>query len=251
MSSSAQFWLTNNAGSDRMLIPVLPEKIDVGHGSSNQSVSVAGLGEITIIQDRDAITYKWSSHFPAVHHQGCSCTAAELKDPQEYKDKIAEWIESTKPVKFIATGCGINQYCSIEQFDYYEKGGDPDTLYYSIQLKEYREVTIRQLDTTPQVETPVDDGKTEETPTKKAAQTGKVKTNASRLNLRASNSTSSKVLKKMPNGSEVEILGKMGNWYKVSYNGTIGYAYKSYIKVDKKQTASASASESVNYPTGS
>ena len=235
MSSSCQFWLTGNAGSDRMLIPVLPDRVDVGHGSQNQSVSVAGLGEITIIQDRNAITYKWSSHFPARYHQGCSTTA--LWNPLAYCSKIEEWIASTKPVKFIATGCGINCYCSIEQFDYYEKGGDPDTLYYTISLKEYRAVFIRQLDTTPMIETPVpqandssDDSGGASTKTDETRQ-GKVKTQGGRLHLRADASTSSQILDKMPNGSTMTVLGQKGDWYKVEYGGVQGWAYKDYVKL--------------------
>ena len=236
MSSSCQFWLTNNAGSDRMQIPVLPDKINVTHGASNQTVSVAGLGEIVIIQDRNAIVYKWSCHFPAHYHQGCSTT--DLWNPTAYRDKIEEWIDSTKPIKFIATGCGINQYCSIEQFDYYEKGGDPDTLYYTIALKEYRAPVVRQLDVKPSVETPVENKtaaaaeSSEEPATKKeTTQKGKVRTNGGRLMLRAGSSTSSQILAKMPNGSSLTILSQKGDWYKVEYNGTTGYAYGGYIKL--------------------
>ena len=233
MSSSCQFWLTNNAGSDRMLIPVLPDKVDVRHGSQNQSVSVAGLGEITIIQDRSAISYSWSCHFPAHWHQGCSTTS--LLSPLAYRDKIEEWIASGKPVKFIATGCGINVYCSIEQFDYYEKGGDPDTIYYTITLKEYRTILVRQLDTSPIAETPISAGDSTEDDTAVAAQEetkpGKVKTDGSRLNLRSDTSTSSDILLRMPNGSSLEVISKVGSWYKVIYNGVTGYAHSSCVRV--------------------
>ena len=36
-------------------------------------------------------------------------------------------------------------YVTIESFDVYEQGGDVGTLYYTVRLKEYREVKIRQI----------------------------------------------------------------------------------------------------------
>jgi TP901 family phage tail tape measure protein len=50
------------------------------------------------------------------------------------------------------------------------------------------------------------------------------------LNLRASASTSGKVLEVMPKGAKVEYLGMENGWAKVKYNGKIGYAGKSYLK---------------------
>ena len=59
--------------------------------------------------------------------------------------KINTWKASKKPVHLIATACGVDLYCTIESFDYREEGGDPGTYQYSITLKEYREITIRQV----------------------------------------------------------------------------------------------------------
>ena len=36
-------------------------------------------------------------------------------------------------------------YCTIEEFQYSEEGGDPGTYQYSITLKEYREIKVRQV----------------------------------------------------------------------------------------------------------
>ena len=45
----------------------------------------------------------------------------------------------------IATACGVDLYCAIEKFNYSEEGGDPGTYQYDITLKEYREITVRQV----------------------------------------------------------------------------------------------------------
>ncbi len=231
MSSSCQFWITSNAGTDKIRLPVLPEKITISHSAGNDSVSVVGVGEITVIQDRKAIEIEFSCHFPAVYHQGCNYK--EISPPSFYKDKIVQWKSDTSPVKFIVTGSDINMFCSIESFTYYEQGGDPDTLYYTIKLKEYRSATIRKIDTTPVItpEPPTTPTPPTTTPTPPKYKVGQVKTNGGRLNLRKSKSTSSKSLALIPNKTKLDVVEKSGSWYKCIYNGKTGYCYASYIKI--------------------
>ena len=228
MSSKCQFWFSNNAGSDKVRLPVLPEQITISIDAQNETVKVSGLGEVTIIQDPAAKVYEFSSHFPAVRHQG---SIKNPKAPQVYIDKIEDWYKSKKPIKFTVTGTKINTFCTIEKFSYYEQGGDPDTQYYTISLKEYREVSVRKLDTTPIV--PAKPPAT--TPTGGGSGTqqysdGKVKTNGSRLMLRKKPSTSSSILAKMPNGSKIKIKSKTGSWYAVIYKSKEGYAYAKWVK---------------------
>ena len=232
MSSKCQFWLSNNTGKDKMRLPVLPEQITITHDSSNESVTVAGLGEVTFIQDPTAKTYEWTCWFPAVPHQGS--LKKTLRAPQEYVDKIEEWIASKKPLKFTITGTKINVFCSVESWNYYEKGGDPGMLYYTIKLKEYREIKVRKLDVTPASTGGSGGGSGGSGGGSSGTKTGKVKTNGGRLMLRAKPSTSSKILKKMKNGSKVTITGKSGSWYAVTYSGKKGYAYAKYIKIISK-----------------
>jgi uncharacterized protein YgiM (DUF1202 family) len=223
MSSECQFWISNNAGQDKLRIPVLPEQITVTHDSQNESVMVAGLGEVTIIQDPSAKTFEWSCWFPAKKHQGCIDNPLA---PQAYVDKIEEWIASKKPVKFSITGTKVNLFCSIESWNYYEKGGDPGTFYYTIKLKEYREVKVRKIDLVPTTRIPSGGS----SGGGGGATTGKVKTGGSRLKMYKKKSTSSKVLKKIKNGKTVTINSTSGSWYNITYGGKTGWAKKKYIK---------------------
>jgi nucleoid-associated protein YgaU len=53
---------------------------------------------------------------------------------------------SKKPVRITLTGgMGISMYVTIEDFETSEVGGDPGTIQFKIKLKEYREVTMRQI----------------------------------------------------------------------------------------------------------
>ncbi len=72
-----------------------------------------------------------------------------------------------------------------------------------------------------------------------------VNTSSKSLNLRASASTSAKVIASMPKGASVTVIGdKVGDFYKVNYKGTIGYASASYIKfTSSSQSASPAPAE--------
>lgn len=123
--------------------PVLPEKISVSYGSSNDRLRVCGIGEVTIIQDMDAAAIQFSSFFPKDYFSGCDYK--NFPEPETAATIIILMMQSKKPVRFTITGGGLSMYCTIESFEQYEQGGDPETIYYTIRLREYREVTVRQI----------------------------------------------------------------------------------------------------------
>ena len=143
MSIKYQMWLTYNAEKEKIQLPVLPETFKTKNGSSNESMDITGLGEITIMQSRPALQFSFSSFFPAARFPGLQVSS--ITKPLTLIQKINTWKEGKTPIHFICTACGVDIYCTIEQFDYYEEGGDPGTYQYSITLKEYREITVRQV----------------------------------------------------------------------------------------------------------
>lgn len=143
MTTKYQAWLTFNSEKEKLQLPVLPEMIKVSMGSNDQSVDVAGLGEILVAQNRPATEFSFSSFFPAARFPGLN--VANLSSPKTYRDKITEWKNSTKPVHFIVTGLGIDVYCRIIKFVPSESGGDVGTINYDITLKEYRTPNVRKV----------------------------------------------------------------------------------------------------------
>lgn len=143
MSSNYQIWLTFDGERQRIRLPVLPETINCRCGSYNESVKISGLGEITVMQNRPAYVFSFSSFFPPY---GFSDMLGEnFTRPFELCQQILAWKNSDKPVHFMAAGSNINIFCTIEEFDMSENGGDVGTIYYGIKLKEYREITVRQV----------------------------------------------------------------------------------------------------------
>ncbi len=143
MSIKYQIWLTYNAEKEKIQLPVLPLSFQTKNGSKNDSINVAGLGEITIMQSRPALQFSFSSFFPANKFPGIQ--VRKIIKPLILINKINQWKASNKPVHLIVTACGVNLYVTIENFTYTEEGGDPGTYQYSITLKEYREITVRQI----------------------------------------------------------------------------------------------------------
>lgn len=60
-------------------------------------------------------------------------------------------------------------------------------------------------------------------------QTGRVKTEGGRLNIRVSPDINATVIGHIPNGSKVGVRGQSGDWFLVTYNGIEGYSYAPYI----------------------
>ena len=126
--------ITANNEAEKLSFLELPEDINVSCKEKNKSVDVLGLGEIIVINDRPAITVKFSSVF-----------VAEKCVPQECIDLLIKWKNFKKPVHLIVTGFDINMFCSIESLNYYENGGDVGSIYFTISLKEYREPIIKTI----------------------------------------------------------------------------------------------------------
>lgn len=143
MSIKYQMWLTYNAEKEKIQLPVLPSSFQTTNGSNNDSVNITGLGEIVIMQSRPALQFSFSSFFPATKFPGLQVET--ITKPLTLIQKINEWKASKKPVHFICTACGVDLFATIENFQYSEEGGDPGTYQYSITLKEYREITVRQV----------------------------------------------------------------------------------------------------------
>jgi LysM domain. len=141
MSSKYQMYLKHDS---KFRFPVLPEKIQVTSTSGNDKIRVYGVGEVTIIQDDNAKVIEFSSFFPDSYFPGCNVSSPPK--PKRCVARIKEMQASQKPVRFTLTNkAQISLYCTIESFKYHEVGGDVGTIYYTLKLKEYRAVTVRQI----------------------------------------------------------------------------------------------------------
>jgi nucleoid-associated protein YgaU len=142
MKPKYEIWLTANENRDRLQLPINPPSIDIDAGSQNTSVNVAGLGEVTILQEPGAKVFEFASLFPATY--GPYCETTNIPNPWDAVNFIEKY-KSNTPFRFIITNTPVNMLVSVEDFKYSEKAGDVGTIAYSLKLKEYRIVKPRQI----------------------------------------------------------------------------------------------------------
>ena len=143
MSTKYQIWLSFNAETEKIHFPVNPEEIQMNCNGKFDSIDIAGLGEILIQKNRPAIEISWSSFLPAAYFPGMNFR--EIYDPYWVSSRINSWKTRTGPCHLIITNTPIDMYVLVSKYTLKEKGGDVGTVYYDISLKEYREVTVRQV----------------------------------------------------------------------------------------------------------
>ncbi len=142
-SNAYQIWLTYDGEKEKFQFPVHPEQINLKQGSSNESVDIVGLGEVTIMQEKPEAEVSWSSFFPSIPFSGMQ--VEKLIWPEEIKFLLKTWMGSKKPCHLIVTNTKINLFCTIERFDCNERGGAIGELNYDITFREYRQPTIRKV----------------------------------------------------------------------------------------------------------
>ncbi len=136
-----QFWFEFNG--KRLQLPMTPEKITIKNSRRNESVSIADFGEITLFKDKSPEQISFSGIFPGSYFPGC--TVRKPLSKYVYTRFFTDCLVKKMPVRFTVTQCGVNGYYTVEEFTYSENGGDVGTVEFSLSLKEYKSVQIRQI----------------------------------------------------------------------------------------------------------
>ena len=134
-------------GEEGFILPVLPEKIEITEKGDNKTYNVINLGEVNNINLPLPTDISFESHFPLQKNSFISVEEKRLMDPYYYVKKINGWRNNLKKIRFIFTGgpLEINDLFSIENFKYEEHGGEVGDIYYSLDLKRYKEYSVRKV----------------------------------------------------------------------------------------------------------
>ena len=144
MSTNNKYQIWMEGDGVKFQLPVNPETIKMSQNGANESVTIANLGESTLIQNPKALVISFSSFFPAKHFSGCN--PKRIAIPHYYIYGILGWQSRKTPIKLYITGCAISHSVTIENFQYSQSGGDVGTYDYSITLKRYTPIKVVQLD---------------------------------------------------------------------------------------------------------
>lgn len=213
------------------VLPSVPEEIQASVKGVVTSISIDMFGEALHKGKRENTVYKFSHFFPAIYSPlYCQCTKKEFKSPKVWCDWIYKLLVADGPCHFVVTGSAypINVYVDINSFQPREIGGDPGTLWYSIEMKEARIPTVRKY------KKKVTANATKVTTTEKkrvnnAATSNKYRCTAGiGLNLRTG--PWGTILSCIPYGTVVTTDWVWnGSWLHVNYAGIWGYACTSYL----------------------
>ncbi|MGL4875182.1 MAG: hydrolase [Clostridium sp.] len=124
--------------------PVSPEELMVKCEGKNEVKEIVKLGDISIAKDVGLSEIEFESFLPSENVYPFITTKNKFEKPPFYLDIINKIRKDKKPVRFIVDKTKINLLVLIESFDYGYKFGDED-VYYTIRLKEYREVKVKEV----------------------------------------------------------------------------------------------------------
>lgn len=140
---AVQFWLSN--GTQRIQLPVNPETLRIASPFGFEDVTVAQLGEVTIIGDVMLRDYSFESFFPRDYNVSF-CEYTNIPRPWDVYNRIERWKRERKPIRFIVTGTPINLDVTIRDFECEpERAGSPGDIYFSMVLKEYKPASFTKV----------------------------------------------------------------------------------------------------------
>ncbi|MGN7356782.1 LysM peptidoglycan-binding domain-containing protein [Paenibacillus sp. SAF-054] len=144
--ASLEFWLKTIDEKEWLRLPVNPEQIAVKTSHGYEDIQVTQLGEYTVIGESLLKEYAFASFFPRDYHPGY-CEYEDFPEPWAVVDTIEQWRSARKPVRLVITGTPIESLVTIRNFQYSERAGNPGDVFFDLELKEYREVKFRQVET--------------------------------------------------------------------------------------------------------
>lgn len=128
--------------AQRVHLPVNPEKLEIQAPGENSTIDIINLGATSILKNPGLKTLSFETFIPAANSGSYVQAGATIFDSSFYRDFFQAVQNQKEPVNFIVTGLGISMKVSIEDFNFWWEGSDPD-MHFKISLKEYRKSTIK------------------------------------------------------------------------------------------------------------
>lgn len=142
-----EMWLNYDNDAKTFQFPVLPESIKIKETGKDVTFNIDQVGEIFHKSKRNALKFSFSSFFPSKYGNWCQVAERNFKSAATCHKWIQQIIEAENPAHFVLVGgpMAINCYVLVSSYTPEEEGGDPGTVSYSIELKEYRSTSVRTI----------------------------------------------------------------------------------------------------------
>ena len=148
--NQTQIYLTDPQSGERLQLPVLPPEITIKWDRQTETVNVLNLGEVDFTNGKKLQEISFSSFFPVEHAP--FCRYADIPNPAEAYMMLDGWCASRgteyvpeRPVRLqiVGTSIDISTLVLISSLEVKDRGGEPGDIYYSISLREWREIKVR------------------------------------------------------------------------------------------------------------
>ena len=120
-------------------LPVMPSEFERVIDANYDTNNIIGLGDVATFSGNGLAQLSLSSFFP--NHEYSFNAYSNVPKPYDIAHIFKEWKNKGVAVRVILTGTDINQEMYITNYSYGEKDGTGD-VYYSMDLLEYRPITI-------------------------------------------------------------------------------------------------------------
>lgn len=126
-------------GGNRAKIPVNPGEIEIQHSTDHKTYDVLGIGQIVVPRRPCLKMVSWEGFFPA--DLTAPYVNSGARSPQYYVNCFQKALKSKQKCRLIITRSGLydtNMRCIVSAFEAKDEGGEPEVVYYSVELQEYR-----------------------------------------------------------------------------------------------------------------
>lgn len=154
MKSTVEFWLKDNKNA-YLQLPVNPESISYESPYGINTVTIASLGEVAVVGERNLKRVSFSSFFPRDYNPSY-CEYDGFLSPWEWVEQIEYWRDTRLNVRLIIGGTPISIPVFVEEFTLEpERAGAVGDVYYTLTLVEYRPTKAKQIVTDGKAPVPV------------------------------------------------------------------------------------------------
>ena len=126
-------------------LPVMPSEFERVIDANYDTNNIIGLGDVATFSGNGLAQLSLSSFFP--NHEYSFNAYSNVPKPYDIAHIFKEWKNKGTVVRVILTGTDINQEMYITNYSYGEKDGTGD-VYYTMDLLEYRPITIPVINKT-------------------------------------------------------------------------------------------------------
>lgn len=128
--------------SQRVQLPVNPSKLTIQAPGENSTINIIDLGEVNVLKNPGLKTVSFESFIPVVNSGSYVQKDARVLSPDFYIDYFEAIQKQKEPINFVVTGLDITMQVSVEDFEYWWDGTDPD-MHFKLSLKQYRKNAIK------------------------------------------------------------------------------------------------------------